>query len=531
MQLIGQLFQAALKRSGDRVTIVGATSGDTGSAAIEAFRGLDNVDVFILYPHGRVSDVQRRQMTTPSEANVHALAVDGDFDTCQALVKDMFNDFAFRDEVGLAGVNSINWARVLAQVVYYFSAAVTLGAPHRPVSFTVPTGNFGDIFAGYIARAMGLPIEKLVVATNQNDILHRALATGGYVTDGVKPSISPSMDIQVSSNFERALFDAYGRDGAAVAQLMDELKSGGGFQISQGALEFLRETFASGRASEDETMATITRTAGDTAEVLCPHSAVGVHVAEAHLVGHAHGHAGHRAPGQVPRRCRKGNRCAPGAARPHGRPVRPSRTCHPLAERPGRRRSPYPREPHCMTIQTTTLPNGFRIVTEHMPTLESAAVGLWVEAGARHERAEQNGIAHFLEHMAFKGTARRSALQIAEEIEDVGGYINAYTSREMTAFYARVLRADVGLALDVLADIVLNPAFDPREIEVERGVILQEIGQSLDTPDDIIFDWLQEVAYPGQPIGRPILGPSATVQSFGARICAVSSPAITGRDR
>ncbi|MCL1629431.1 threonine synthase [Roseibaca sp. V10] len=283
MQLIGQLFQAALKRSGDRVTIVGATSGDTGSAAIEAFRGLDNVDVFILYPHGRVSEVQRRQMTTPSEANVHALAVDGDFDTCQALVKDMFNDFAFRDEVGLAGVNSINWARVLAQVVYYFSAAVTLGAPHRPVSFTVPTGNFGDIFAGYIARAMGLPIEKLVIATNQNDILHRALATGGYLTDGVKPSISPSMDIQVSSNFERALFDAYGRDGAAVAQLMEELKSGGGFQISQGALEFLRETFASGRASEEETTATITRTAQDTAEVLCPHSAVGVHVAETYL--------------------------------------------------------------------------------------------------------------------------------------------------------------------------------------------------------------------------------------------------------
>lgn len=283
MQLIGQLFQAALARSGSRVTIVGATSGDTGSAAIEAFRGLDNVDVFILYPHGRVSDVQRRQMTTPSEANVHALAIDGDFDTCQALVKDMFNDFDFRDSVGLAGVNSINWARVLAQVVYYFSAGVALGAPHRPVSFTVPTGNFGDIFAGYIARAMGLPIEKLVVATNHNDILHRALTSGGYVTDGVKPSISPSMDIQVSSNFERALFDAYDRDGAAVAQVMDELKATGGFHISQGALEFLRESFASGRASEGETRATITRIADATGEVLCPHSAVGVHVAEAHL--------------------------------------------------------------------------------------------------------------------------------------------------------------------------------------------------------------------------------------------------------
>ncbi len=282
MQLIGQLFQAALTRRGDRVTIVGATSGDTGSAAMEAFRGLDNVDVFILFPHGRVSEVQRRQMTTVSEANAHALAITGTFDDAQARVKDMFNNFAFRDDVRLAGVNSINWARVLAQVVYYFTSAVCLGAPHRPVSFTVPTGNFGDIFAGYIARSMGLPIEKLVVATNQNDILHRALSTGEYRMDGVKPSISPSMDIQVSSNFERALFNAYDRDGGAVQQLMDELKAGG-FSISQGALEVLRESFASGRASEEETSAMITRALPDMGELLCPHSAIGVHVAEQHL--------------------------------------------------------------------------------------------------------------------------------------------------------------------------------------------------------------------------------------------------------
>ena len=282
MQLIGQMMQAALAKTGERVTIVGATSGDTGSAAMEAFRGLPSVDLFILYPHGRVSDVQRRQMTTPSEANVYALAMDGDFDDCQARVKDMFNDFDFRDAVRLAGVNSINWARVLAQVVYYFSAAVSLGAPHRAVSFTVPTGNFGDIFAGYIARKMGLPIEKLIIATNQNDILHRAIGTGDYVTDGVKPSISPSMDIQVSSNFERALFDAYGRDGAAVTALMAELKAGG-FHISQGAMQMLRNTFASGRCSEDETRATIARLHAQTGEILCPHSAVGVHVAESHL--------------------------------------------------------------------------------------------------------------------------------------------------------------------------------------------------------------------------------------------------------
>ncbi len=282
MQLIGQMMQAALAKSGERITIVGATSGDTGSAAMEAFRGLANVDLFILYPHGRVSEVQRRQMTTPSEANVHALAMDGDFDDCQARVKDMFNDFAFRDGVRLAGVNSINWARVLAQVVYYFSSAVSLGAPHRAVSFTVPTGNFGDIFAGYIARSMGLPIDKLVIATNQNDILDRAIRSGSYVTDGVRPSISPSMDIQVSSNFERALFDAYGRDGGAVAQLMAELKAGG-FAISQGALEMLRGTFASGRCSEEETVATIRAAYARTGEVLCPHSAVGVKVAEEHL--------------------------------------------------------------------------------------------------------------------------------------------------------------------------------------------------------------------------------------------------------
>ena len=282
MQLIGQMMQAALAKTGERITIVGATSGDTGSAAMEAFRGLKNVDLFILYPHGRVSEVQRRQMTTPSESNVHALAMDGDFDDCQAQVKAMFNDFAFRDGVRLAGVNSINWARVLAQVVYYFSSAVSLGAPHRPVSYTVPTGNFGDIFAGYIARQMGLPIERLVIATNQNDILDRALKSGDYSTNGVKPSISPSMDIQVSSNFERALFDAYGRDGSAVAGLMDELKSGG-FHISQGALQMLRDTFASGCCSEEETSATIKTIYAITGEVLCPHSAVGVKVAADHL--------------------------------------------------------------------------------------------------------------------------------------------------------------------------------------------------------------------------------------------------------
>ena len=282
MQLIGQMFQTALGRKGARVTIVGATSGDTGSAAIEAFRGLENVDVFILYPHGRISEVQRRQMTTPAEANVHALAMDGDFDDCQARLKDMFNDFEFRDSVQLAGVNSINWGRVLAQVVYYFSSAVSLGAPYRNVSFTVPTGNFGDIFAGYIAKQMGLPMDRLVVATNQNDILHRCLTGQGYHKGDTVPSISPSMDIQVSSNFERALFDAYDREGAAIVQLMDELKAGG-FEVSQGAMQVLQSHYSSGRASEQETSQTIAATLKSATELLCPHSAIGVKVAEEHL--------------------------------------------------------------------------------------------------------------------------------------------------------------------------------------------------------------------------------------------------------
>jgi len=284
MQLIGQLFQVALKRRGETVTIVGATSGDTGSAAMEAFGGLDAVNVFIMYPHGRVSEVQRRQMTTPSAANVHALAVHGDFDDCQARLKDMFNDFTFRDEVKLAGVNSINFARVLAQVVYYFTSAVSLGAPDRKISFTVPTGNFGDIFAGFIAKQMGLPIDQLVVATNQNDILHRCLSGQGYHKGDTIPSISPSMDIQVSSNFERALFYAYGQDGKAVAQLMEELKQGG-FEVSQGAMQALTETYMSGRASEAETMATIKSELAASGELLCPHGAVGVKVANEHRTG------------------------------------------------------------------------------------------------------------------------------------------------------------------------------------------------------------------------------------------------------
>jgi threonine synthase len=281
MQLIGQMFEAVLKRRGERLTIVGATSGDTGSAAIEAFRGLDAVDVFILYPHGRVSEVQRRQMTTRAEPNVHALAVEGDFDDCQALVKAMFNDHAFRDEVGLGAVNSINWARVLAQTVYYFTAAVALGAPRRAVAFSVPTGNFGDIYAGHVARRMGLPVASLVIATNENDILHRTLETGTYERRRVVATIAPSMDIQVSSNFERLLFELLGGDGAAVSQLMEELGAAGRFTLPQGALGRFREGFASACIREAQAKSTIARVARDCGTVLDPHTAIGVAAAEA----------------------------------------------------------------------------------------------------------------------------------------------------------------------------------------------------------------------------------------------------------
>ena len=223
MQLLARLMDHVLARRGERTTIVVATSGDTGGAAVEAFRDRAQADLIVLYPHGRVSDVQRRMMTTANAPNVHALAVEGTFDDCQAIVKGLFNHHAFRDRVRLSGVNSINFARIVAQVVYYFTSAIALGAPDRKIAFTVPTGNFGDVFAGYVAQRMGLPVDRLTVATNVNDILVRTLASGAYELHDVVPTTSPSMDIQVSSNFERLLFDAYSRDAAAVRTLMASL--------------------------------------------------------------------------------------------------------------------------------------------------------------------------------------------------------------------------------------------------------------------------------------------------------------------
>ncbi len=277
LQFLGHVFDYLLAKNGSRVTIVGATSGDTGSAAIEAFKGKQNADIFILHPKGRVSDVQRRQMTTVAAPNVHNIAIEGSFDDCQDIVKALFNDQPFRDEMHLSAVNSINWARILAQIVYYVYAGSRVG---KPVTFCVPTGNFGNVYAGYAARIMGLPIDRLVVATNKNDILFRFLATGRMKAEGVAPSLSPSMDIQVSSNFERILFDIFGRKGDAVDQTMRHFRETGPFQLDDLVMHQLRKTFAAGRQDDAETLAVMKRFYQRHNYVLDPHTAVGVGVAE-----------------------------------------------------------------------------------------------------------------------------------------------------------------------------------------------------------------------------------------------------------
>ncbi len=275
MQFLSRLMDHILSKRGRRATIVCATSGDTGGAAVEAFRGAGNVDIVVLLPEGRVSDVQRRMMTTAPDANVHALSIDGTFDDCQALVKALFNDHAFRDEVSLSAVNSINWARIVPQITYYFAAAVALGAPHREISFTVPTGNFGDIFAGYAAKQMGLPIADLTVASNANDILPRTIASGVYEKRGVVATTSPSMDIQVSSNFERYLFELQDRDAALIRSQMASLGQSGRFEVKGGA-EAMGRDFAGYSASESEVAAMIREVCESAGYTLEPHTACGI---------------------------------------------------------------------------------------------------------------------------------------------------------------------------------------------------------------------------------------------------------------
>lgn len=283
LQLLGRFFDHFTEKRGQKLTILGATSGDTGSAAIEGCRGRDNVNIYMLHPKGRVSDVQRKQMTTVLEPNVVNIAIEGTFDDCQALVKACFNDLSFRDEVSLTAVNSINWARVMAQIVYYFTSAVALGAPDRAVSYCVPTGNFGDIFAGYIAKGMGLPVEMLAIATNSNDILARTLDTGVYASGTAVSTLSPSMDIQVSSNFERLMFDLVGRDGSHIRNYMDAFAKNKSFELRSDHLAKLRAGFVADRVSNDETSAVMKDYFDRTGYVADPHTAVGLEVAKRKL--------------------------------------------------------------------------------------------------------------------------------------------------------------------------------------------------------------------------------------------------------
>ncbi len=279
MQLLAKLIGHVLKARGERATVIGATSGDTGAAAIEAFRDLPQVDLFIVYPHGRVSEVQRRQMTTAEVGNIHVIALEGTFDDAQACVKNMFSHRTLRDELNLCGVNSINLARILFQTVYYFTSTAVLGGPYRKISFVVPTGNFGDILAGWMAKRMGLPIDRLVIATNSNDILARALASGEYIVQTVHPTQSPSMDIQVSSNFERLLFEAYGRNAGALCSLMAGLRQSRGFTIEPGPLHAIRADFDAFSVTEAETTQEIARSWRETGILVDPHTAVGVSAA------------------------------------------------------------------------------------------------------------------------------------------------------------------------------------------------------------------------------------------------------------
>jgi len=281
LQLVGLLFDAILARWHEHVTVVGATSGDTGSAAIAACRDREAIDIFMLFPHNRVSEVQRRQMTTVESPNAHAIAIEGTFDDCQDLIKALFADSELRRALNLSAVNSINWARIAAQTVYYFAAGVALGAPARSILFSVPTGNFGNVYAGHIARRMGLPIDRLIIGTNRNDILARYLATGRMVLASVEPSLSPSMDIQVSSNFERLLFELKGCSGAAVGEAMRLFRRNGSLPEDDQGWRMARRLFSAHKVDDTQTMDTIAETYARSGALIDPHTAVAVAAAQA----------------------------------------------------------------------------------------------------------------------------------------------------------------------------------------------------------------------------------------------------------
>ena len=521
MQLLGRLFSHVLTERGERITIVGATSGDTGSAAIEACRDRPGIDIVILHPEGRTSEVQRRQMTTVEAPNVCNIAVAGNFDDCQDLVKAMFADADFRADMHLSAVNSINWARIAAQIPYYVASALALGAPEREVSFAVPTGNFGNVLAAWAARRMGLPVAKLIVASNHNDILARFLADRDMSVRDVKPSLSPSMDIGVSSNFERLLYELLGRDPALTASTMAGFRATGRMDVPEEAWHRARTLFQGFTLNDEGTTAEIARLNTQAGYLADPHTAIGIAAARAHPCAHLPTIAAATAhPAKFPDAMAQATGARPPLpphlANLYERPEHFSAAPNDLSHHPGRHPRLRRKEPPMTAepIRVTKLPSGLTVVTEQMDRVETISLGAYVASGTRNEDAAQNGVSHFLEHMAFKGTARRTAAEIAEAVENVGGHINAYTAREQTAYYVKMLKEDLELGADIIGDILTHSTFAPEEVERERGVILQEIGQANDTPDDIIFDHFQETAYPSQPMGRPTLGTEEIIRGM-----------------
>ena len=516
LQLLGHVFEHFLAQSGQRITVIGATSGDTGSAAMAALAGRKNIDVFILYPNKGPSEIQRKQMTCIDAPNIHAVAIEGSFDDCQAIVKAMFADTEFRTRYNLAAVNSINWLRILAQMVYYFVAAVnTAGmnvAGPRPVSFVVPTGNFGNVYAGYAAMKCGLPVSKFAVASNRNDILTRFFTSGHMKAEAVHSTLSPSMDIQISSNFERLLFDLCERDGAQVRHYMDQMRTKGEFFVTPVELAMARQVFTAACADDELTLKTIADVYKESGYILDPHSAVGVAASRLltkelpePIITLACAH-----PAKFPETIRRAIGITPSLPESVANLLQKPERSSNSAAADGNRSKIYIGKNSSM-IHISTLDNGLRVATDTMHEAESVVTGAWVGIGTRDEPQTANGVAHLVEHMMFKGTKKRSAYALSIAIEKNGGSMNAYTTREETAYYARVLPEDPGLAIDLIADMLQRSVFNPKELAREKQVIIQEIGRDLDSPEEHIFDQIYDLGYPKQKIGRSILGSAKTI--------------------
>ena len=398
-----------------------------------------------------------------------------------------------------------------AQSVYYFTSAVSLGAPSRQVAFVTPTGNFGDAFAGYAARRMGLDIAGITLAVNSNDILARALKDGRYATGEVTATSSPAMDIQVASNFERLYFEASRRDGVETARAFEAFAREGAIDLPPQTLAYMRDDFSGEAVSEDETARTILATFNQTGELLDPHTAVGLAAARPHAAGRGSARgAVHRPPGQVPRSRARRHRLRARPARPIPRPVRPARAHRPLGAGHRGGEDLYPplrrwRSPS-LSPRIHRLPNGVRVVADPMGGLSSFALSVVVRGGARWEDEATNGWSHLLEHMVFKGAGARSARAIVEDIEADGGQINAATGHERTSFQVRALAGSLPMAMDVLADLVRRPTLAEGDLDQEKQVIGQEIAEAADQPDDKVFELAQAHAFAGQPLGRAILG-------------------------